>query len=61
MPAEPTEAEARLIAAAPELLAACEAAAWWFSEGYHESLADTLAVREKLAQALAKARGETPR
>lgn len=52
------EADARLIAAAPELLAACEAIAkWWHTRGIEGTAAtDELAAMAR--HAIAKTRGE---
>jgi hypothetical protein len=51
------EADARLIAAAPELLAACEATlAQWHSE----SITEQKSLHTQLRAAIAKAKGGTP-
>lgn len=54
-----------LMSAAPDLLAACEAALWWFEEGGadafscdEESRAYVLSMMKSLHAAIAKARGE---
>jgi hypothetical protein len=56
------EANARLIAAAPELLAACEEFERWHevvsSDSYHSEW--TQALAQKMRAAIAKARRETP-
>jgi hypothetical protein len=51
------EANARLITAAPDLLAACEAARGWWTLDNH-ALASTML--DQLDAAIAKARGEVP-
>lgn len=53
-----TEANARLIAAAPELLEACEEAISYFA-GIQDQSSEESAIIDELANAIAKAKGET--
>lgn len=61
VPKDECDANAHLIAAAPELLEACEQAIDVFSPAATEvSNADYQAVLHAIADAIAKAKGETP-
>lgn len=51
-----SSADERLIAAAPDLLEACEAAQDWLTDGIAEGYPDSL--RDKIEAAVARARGE---